>query len=833
MNVGRLVQEDQMGHPITESVVSQSHGDAFLPAGLENGSDIDSDDNEQYPPHVIREVIEKYQRRSQLGWDPFTSASFTLHPRFGLGSPIAISRSDDGLSSDKFEFSVHPSSIEVTNTSLVTATFHIQIPHDAPIGSYWLLSATPSQKQAYQFQHAVDIVFNPSSHRDEVYMDDQSDLFEHCWRETGLIVLGELNDGGSTAVSSMGEHNSTSVNVKESVQRLTEWSFEQFDARVLEIAMEGISLLPESQRSVAPLVVRHMLWFSDIILRHMCAATLTNHPSLAQHNPPIVFLHNPFVSSVQAIERAQSSWQEYLSNVRMNRDYTGGEVMSPSVVPCAPPWVTPALATSLLRTIGVCTRLVTGLQVASFVKSEHHELYRKPTTAEKYWLRVPTQDSKRLGGYGRLIQDTRFHGGPQLLDYMVWNDVFLSRPDLSGSRSHGWQTLWYSSRDSEEGPAIMGPAPVAWIREFGSGEISDSDWDITTIASSLNGDVHELVTFAPADADVSVFGQTNLYRKRTNTIGAHIFTTVPNATAPRHSSSVVSLTEEYKSDDYRHVSAYYPDPADSNGDTSISYSFSSDFASFDKSNAWHFIITATTTVKDLPSIATNITNESETFPLRTLQLSLSMHRIRQPYGVALGKLFEYDGVCSVTSTRKNFHSKDKDETVTASTTCIVPVPTAKFLSGHVMERGRVSTDDVIEIALTAYVEETQQLLFVTPRVPFRLPTLQIFAPEQIVVNDSVPIEAKLINPLSISLTNVVASALYFTTPASSTQLQLNDRVHQHVSLPSIGVDDEGILTFHLKLPYVGTYWVWSVLSVINLSKSVVEFRFKLLHHNKK
>ncbi|KRY47601.1 Annulin [Trichinella britovi] len=256
----------------------------------------------------------------------------------------------------------------------------------------------------------VYVLFNPWNKNDMVFMPSE-DLDEYVLNDVGKIWRGS-----------------------HSALRPCYWSFGQFEDGILEAVMNVLS------RSSLPF-------------------PLCSNPIM------VVRAMADMVQSPEGYSILEGDWAadyftgtaptEWTGSSRILQQYTktGRQI---SYGHC---WVFAGVMTTILRCLGIPTRIVTCYQaahdsdkfVAVDIHVERNGKLNKEGTQDKIWA---------------------FH---------VWNECWMKRPDLPSSYS-GWQVVDATPQEKGDGITRVGPAPVRAIKE---GRL-DIAYDTTNVISEVN-----------------------------------------------------------------------------------------------------------------------------------------------------------------------------------------------------------------------------------------------------------------------------------------------------------------------------------------------------------
>lgn len=143
-------------------------------------------------------------------------------------------------------------------------------------------------------------------------------------------------------------------------------------------------------------------------------------------------------------------------------------------------WVLAALLNTMCRTIGIPAR-----QICCYLAA--HESCAS--------LDPPTQCVAGIGKFtGEMVipaGQVAGHETPQngaIWSFHNWNEVFMSRPDLTGSQYNGsdWQVIDATAQELSNGINLTGPAPVSAVRDNSTGKIKGPvNFDVSFVSSEV------------------------------------------------------------------------------------------------------------------------------------------------------------------------------------------------------------------------------------------------------------------------------------------------------------------------------------------------------------
>ncbi|NWI39251.1 EPB42 protein, partial [Picathartes gymnocephalus] len=296
-------------------------------------------------------------------------------------------------------------------------TLRVNTPANAPIGQYTLLlRASKSPKRLGNFT----LLFNPWCRDDEVFLANEAQRQEYILNQDGIIYQGTEN-----AILPQ------------------PWDFSQFEEDMIDICFILLAQWEKFQREKDPVQLKNPV--------HVCRAVAAmlncnKFRSLTEHEPEQHYNGTP-----------PSKW---LGSSPILRQWIATKFQPIRYRQC---WVFAAVLCSVLRCLGIPTRVVTGFTWTHNTKSglSVDEYYDEDGT-------LLTQD--------KTARVWTFH---------VWNECWMARPDLLPEYS-GWQALDATCQEKSEGLSFCGPAPVHAIKE-GDTQV---DYDVCYFFAAINAKCH-------------------------------------------------------------------------------------------------------------------------------------------------------------------------------------------------------------------------------------------------------------------------------------------------------------------------------------------------------
>ncbi|XP_062887509.1 protein-glutamine gamma-glutamyltransferase 2-like isoform X2 [Mobula hypostoma] len=303
-----------------------------------------------------------------------------------------------------------------TGTMLVLTVFP---PPSAKIGRYTLVLLRPkgSQMMRYKLGEFI-LLFNPWCKEDEVFLDSEEQRTEYVLNEDGIIYNGSCYqiDGRS-------------------------WYFGQFEENIVDICLMILDKNIKCQQNPAKDYIRRNdpVYISRVVTAMINSAddkgVLTGKWS------------EPYTGGVYP-------WSWNGSVAILHQWYKKGRWP----VHYGQCWVFAAVACTVLRCLGIPSRVVTNFNSA-------HDTNGNLTIEEV------------IGESGKLLSE-------QIWNFHVWVESWMARNDLKPGYD-GWQALDPTPQEKSEGIYCCGPAPVKAIQD-GSVEMK---YDVPFVFAEVNADV--------------------------------------------------------------------------------------------------------------------------------------------------------------------------------------------------------------------------------------------------------------------------------------------------------------------------------------------------------
>ncbi|XP_063003555.1 protein-glutamine gamma-glutamyltransferase 2 [Elgaria multicarinata webbii] len=302
----------------------------------------------------------------------------------------------------------------------------ISSPPDARIGRYRLTMDASTEHQGSSFSLGeFTLLFNPWCPADSVFLENEDERVEYVLTQHGLIYQGI-----------------------DSYIYPTPWNFGQFEEGILDICLQLLDTNPkfllnqdkDCSRRNSPVYVSR-------VVSAMVNCNDDKGILYGRWVSPYSDGVNPMAwnGSVDILQR----WQEYgCQPVRYGQ--------------C---WVFAAVACTVLRCLGIPTRVVTNFSSAHDTNGN--------LIIEQY-----------------LDENWRLQKGNRELiwNYHCWVESWMTRPDLSGGYN-GWQALDPTPQEKSEGVYCCGPTPVKAVKE---GDVN-LKYDVKFVFAEVNADVAYLV----------------------------------------------------------------------------------------------------------------------------------------------------------------------------------------------------------------------------------------------------------------------------------------------------------------------------------------------------
>ncbi|XP_038606499.1 protein-glutamine gamma-glutamyltransferase 2 [Tachyglossus aculeatus] len=296
-------------------------------------------------------------------------------------------------------------------------------PPDAPVGQYQLTLETDIGSQGSRFQAGKFILlFNSWCPEDSVYLEDEKEREEYVLSQYGVIYQGS--------------HKFINP---------THWNFGQFEDGILDICLHVLNLTPKPRQDTEG----NGFWRQSPVYVSRVVSSMINSNDedhgvlLGRWKDPYDDGTNPnfWTGSVAVLRK----WME-----SGNQQVRYGQC-----------WVFAAVACTVLRALGIPTRVVTNFNSA-------HDTNRNLVIDFYY-----DESGKRLEGQRDSIWN-----------YHCWVESWMTRPDLR-PEYNGWQAIDPTPQERSDGIYWCGPASVNAVKE---GDLSGG-FDVPFIFAEVNADV--------------------------------------------------------------------------------------------------------------------------------------------------------------------------------------------------------------------------------------------------------------------------------------------------------------------------------------------------------
>ncbi|NXG51635.1 EPB42 protein, partial [Psilopogon haemacephalus] len=293
-------------------------------------------------------------------------------------------------------------------------TISVNTPARAPIGLYTLTLRAP---RADCHLATFTLLFNPWCQGDEVFLANEAQRQEYVLNQEGLIYRGTEN-----AVLAQ------------------PWDFSQLEEDVVDICFVLLDLGERRQRDKGS-AQRH----SSLHICRTVAAMLTCDE-----------LRGILAEGGAGPCCAGTAPGEWLGSRGILQRWLAAQCKPVGSGQC---WMVAAVLCTVLRCLGIPTRVVTGFTWAHNTNSS--------LSVDEYYDEDGTM----------LTRDS----SARVWTFHVWNECWMARAALSPEYS-GWQALDATLQVKDKGPSFCGPAPVKAIKE-GDTEV---DYDVCNFFAAIN-----------------------------------------------------------------------------------------------------------------------------------------------------------------------------------------------------------------------------------------------------------------------------------------------------------------------------------------------------------
>ncbi|XP_072291815.1 protein-glutamine gamma-glutamyltransferase 2 [Eucyclogobius newberryi] len=302
-------------------------------------------------------------------------------------------------------------------------------PADAIIGQYSLLLLVMSPEG--HIKEKTDkikfhLLFNPWCNDDEVYLPEEHLLQEYIMNEDGVIYMG----------------------AKDYINTL-HWSYGQFEDYVMDICFE---ILDNSNESLKNYQLDNERRGDPVYICRMISAMINSNGDRGVLSGR---WQEPYIDGV-----SPSHWT---GSVPILQHWSKAGARAVKYGQC---WVFAAVACTVLRCLGIPTRVITNFNSA-------HDVDGNLSIDVFYNEKLERIDE------GKKDSSWNFH---------CWVESWMRRSDLSKGND-GWQVLDPTPQELSEGTFCCGPCPVAAIKE---GNLSVK-YDAPFIFAEVNADIVEWI----------------------------------------------------------------------------------------------------------------------------------------------------------------------------------------------------------------------------------------------------------------------------------------------------------------------------------------------------
>ncbi|NWU70248.1 EPB42 protein, partial [Pterocles burchelli] len=293
-------------------------------------------------------------------------------------------------------------------------TISVNAPANAPIGQYDLLLHA---SKSYCLLGNFTLLFNPWCQDDEVFLANEAQRQEYILNQEGIIYWGTEN----------------SILAQP-------WDFSQFEEDIVDICFTLLDVGERHQRKKDH--------------------TQRNNPVYICRTVAAMLNCDEFRGILTECRTGQyyggTPPSKWLGSIPILRQWVASQCKPVRYGQC---WVFAAVMCSVLRCLGIPTRVVTGFTWAHNTKSS--------LSVDEYYDEDGTL----------LTQDKN----ARVWTFHVWNECWMARADLLPEYS-GWQALDATCQEKSKGPSFCGPAPVQAIKE-GDTEV---DYDVCYFFAAIN-----------------------------------------------------------------------------------------------------------------------------------------------------------------------------------------------------------------------------------------------------------------------------------------------------------------------------------------------------------
>ncbi|XP_057194811.1 protein-glutamine gamma-glutamyltransferase 2 [Triplophysa rosa] len=294
-------------------------------------------------------------------------------------------------------------SLQVLDSTPLTATLSVLCPSNASIGLYSLFVKTGSSDVAARVG-TLTVLFNPWCDEDWVFLANDAERQEYVMNEQGIVYKGVNEYVTSEA-----------------------WDFGQFEDDILDICLKLLDLNPKCVKNPQE---DYSARCNPIYISRVISAMINSDDD--DKGVIVGKWESTFIGGVEP-----SHWT---SSVDILRRWMKYDCYPVKFGQC---WVFAAVMCTVLRCLGIPCRVITNYQSA-------HDTELNLIIDEYY------------GDYGVTPKQSL----DTVWNYHVWVEGWMRRPDLTEDSFYdGWQVLDPTPQEKSTDVYCCGPAPVTAIRE--------------------------------------------------------------------------------------------------------------------------------------------------------------------------------------------------------------------------------------------------------------------------------------------------------------------------------------------------------------------------------
>nr|XP_023651201.1 protein-glutamine gamma-glutamyltransferase 5-like [Paramormyrops kingsleyae] len=306
----------------------------------------------------------------------------------------------------------------IQEKTVSSVTLSVSSPAEACIGEYSLRIKTAS---SFTCDNKFILLFNPWCSDDSVYIPQESDRREYVMNEHGLLYIG----------------SSDYIFPKT-------WTFGQFEQDIVDICLK---LMDRNLKCLRNKEEDFSARCSPIYVSRVLCAMIN-----AQDDGGV--LHGKWCGDFSD-GTSPTSWNNSVQILRKwARNYNS--------VKYGQCWVFAAVLCTVLRCVGIPSRVVTNFQSAHDTDGN---LVVDQYRTERGHIPEKEEDS--------------------IWNFHVWVEAWMRRPDLSGDFYDGWQVVDPTPQETSNGLYCCGPAPVKAVLE---GHV-DVKYDVPFVFAEVNADI--------------------------------------------------------------------------------------------------------------------------------------------------------------------------------------------------------------------------------------------------------------------------------------------------------------------------------------------------------